>query len=272
MRFGAAWPVIPSICIDRGRSSGFARSPPTASRLARVGRRRETAGPTAARLSNSRNAVYHPPDFNQGMILMNSLAAFAVSFVAALAAATGAAANTFGPTGPPPLLDPPSSTPYPIYEFSTSGADYYLWNEDLACFAPGDVFLELRVTAPFEGIVVPTFQLFGNCVPDGKGLSALFSFEVNGVATPLTWLWPGHPGAGGCLYHTLEDVELELGLNTLTAIFDGVHLQGDAVGPAGTLVNVRIGNIIPAIPGPPSIFALLTAIAGLAIWRRRRSV
>ncbi|MEO0361352.1 MAG: hypothetical protein AAF322_09590 [Pseudomonadota bacterium] len=203
---------------------------------------------------------------------MKSPAAFAISAVAVLVAATNASANTLNPTEPtgaPPLLDPQPGSGFPVYEIMATGQEAYAWSEDIAGLSVGDTLLEIRINAFFSTTRIPVFQAFGNCDGRSDPFGPLFNLSIDGAAADWTSTSP--PAPGPCFYHDLVDLELEMGEHILSVSFAGIAEGAPDSGPNGTLIDMRFGNVILALPGPPSIFALLTAIAGLMGWRQIRS-
>jgi len=154
--------------------------------------------------------------------------------------------------------------PYPgdAFDWPASGIDAFHWFEDLSGVttfpAPVVDFTVTNITA--APLLVMTFQIFGNCTNSDDAAYADFNLSLNGTPTP----WTGVED-GPCLYHNYLNFFLPVGATRFT-----VDLVNDRNTAPLLYADVRFGDIVPAIPLPPTALLLLGGVGALALMRRRR--
>jgi len=159
---------------------------------------------------------------------------------------------TVGTTYPGDMFDWPD----PIF----SG---YSWFVDVTgVMSAPTTALDFVVTngMPFP-LQVQTFQVFSNC---GFGANPPwtpgFSLFINEV--PTAW---SAVTTSPCDYHDFIDFMLEPGDTRFRVVLD------NEPEPFTPNVDVRFGDVMPAVPLPATGMSLLAGLAALAVMRRRRS-
>lgn len=104
---------------------------------------------------------------------------------------------------------------------------------------------------------VGTFQVFGECTGPDAPWRPDFTLAIDGATAPWTQVV-----SDVCLYHNLLDFALAPGDTRFTVTLNS------AIGAPGQTIDVRFGDIIPAIPLPASLLLGLSGLAALAGLRR----
>lgn len=154
---------------------------------------------------------------------------------------------------------------YPGDSFDWPAAGYtgYSWLVDIASVtATPTPVADFTVTNILpDAVPVQTFQVFGNC--GGTGADAAwkpkFTLLIGGAETAWTAV-----STDPCGYHDYVAFDLPVGPTRFTVLLD------DAPNDLARYVDMRFGNVIPAVPLPPAAALLLGAWAGLCLVAGRR--
>jgi len=109
-------------------------------------------------------------------------------------------------------------------------------------------------------LTVDTFQVFGNCDFIAPAWKPDFTLFIDG--TPTAWT---SVESAPCGYHDFLGFVLPVGPTRFTVQLD------DLPDASASYVDVRFGNVIPAIPLPPAAALLLGGVVVLGLVRRRPS-
>ena len=139
--------------------------------------------------------------------------------------------------------------------------DGYMWFVDIAGVStvptPVVDFTVTNTAAHARG--VDTFQVFGNCDGINAAWKPTFSLFIDETETP----WTGVETAP-CGYHDFLDFVLPPGDTRFRVMLN------DASDAFAAYVDVRFGNVMPAIPLPPAAALMLGGIAALGLAGRGR--
>ncbi|MGS4944354.1 hypothetical protein ACVDG3_02650 [Meridianimarinicoccus sp. RP-17] len=113
-------------------------------------------------------------------------------------------------------------------------------------------------TAP-NPVPVMTFQAFGNCDGTAAPWKPGFTLFIDDIETPWT-----NVDDAPCGYHDYLDFVLPLGETRFTVLLE------DAPDATASHVDVRFGDVIPAVPLPPAAALLMGGIAALGLAGRRQ--
>lgn len=185
-----------------------------------------------------------------------------VPVVGAISCAAAAAAASPLPTLPSYGL-PGGSNIYPGPRFDwPAPVTGYFWFVDITSVARvptpvADFTVTNTTVAPLP---VMTFQAFGNCDFVDPAWKPDFTLFIDGTRTPWTAV-----ESAPCGYHDFLDFVLPVGPTRFTVQLDALP---DA---SARYVDMRFGNVIPAIPLPPAAVLLPGGVLALGLFRRRRS-
>ena len=153
-----------------------------------------------------------------------------------------------------------SSNTYPGAAFDwPAPVDAYLWFVDISgvTTAPtliADFTVTNTATTP---LTVATLQAFGNCDGISDPWKPGFTLFINETETPWTRV-----ETAPCGYHDYLDFSLPVGATRFSVRLD------DPPDATAIHVDMRFGNVIPAIPLPPAGLLMLGGMGALALVRR----
>ncbi|MEM1361307.1 MAG: hypothetical protein AAGF94_06260 [Pseudomonadota bacterium] len=105
-----------------------------------------------------------------------------------------------------------------------------------------------------------TFQVFGKCDGSSLPFNAGFDFSVvNSNGTDTIWTSATRGDSTGCGYHNYLHKTLPVGETIFTVTYNGA----DGFIPPLAEAQIRIGDIIPAVPLPGGLVLLPAALVAL---------
>ena len=157
---------------------------------------------------------------------------------------------------------PGASDAYPGAEFDWPAPFVgYYWRVDIASVTTvPTLVVDFTVTnTSTTPLAVMTFQAFGNCDGSSPTWKPGFTLLIDGIETPWTAV-----ESDPCGYHDYLDFILPVGDTRFSVALD------DLPDATAIYVDMRFGNVIPAIPLPPAAPLMLGSVMALALVRRRR--
>lgn len=186
--------------------------------------------------------------------------------IVAVSGWAGLASATPYPTLPGYFFTGGVSPFYPGDSFDWPAPDVaYQWlvDVDSVTTVPTTVIDFTVTNTTLAPLIVPTFQVFGQCTGPDTPWRPDFTLQIDGSPTP--WTIIDGIDSEACLYHDLLNYALMPGATRFSVVLDS------SIGAPGQTIDVRFGNIIPAIPLPATALLAVTGLAALGGLRRRQA-